>query len=198
VGFRLHLIATVHGIPIAWALTGAKADEREVLDAMLDRLPLDLARRIRDSLQRQALLGDKNSYGKVFETDLTELGIDLIRPTRSKEKPRPGQEFLKPLRQIIESIFDTLKEQLDLERHAGRTLAGVSARISQRLLALTTAIWHNDRVGAPVLRSLTVGRPLRPHVMLGITHLGRLLQSDGEQVRARGNCGGQGERRELP
>jgi hypothetical protein len=54
-GFRLHLIATVHGIPIAWALTGAKADEREVLDAMLDRLPLDLARRIRDSLQRQAL-----------------------------------------------------------------------------------------------------------------------------------------------
>ncbi|MCW2568635.1 MAG: Transposase [Mycobacterium sp.] len=62
---------------------------------MLARLPLDLARRIRDSLQRQAPLGHKNYYGKVFETDLTELGIDLIRPTRSKEKPRPGQEFLK-------------------------------------------------------------------------------------------------------
>lgn len=77
---------------------------------MLDRLPLDLARRIRDSLQRQALLGDKHYYGKVFETDLTELGIDLIRPTRSKEKARPGQEFLKPLRQIIESIFDTRKD----------------------------------------------------------------------------------------
>jgi hypothetical protein len=154
-GFRLHLIATVHGIPIAWALTGAKADEREVLDAMLDRLPLDLARRIRDSLQRQALLGDKHYYGKVFETDLTELGIDLIRPTRSKEKARPGQEFLKPLRQIIESIFDTLKGQLDLERHEGRSLAGVSARISQRLLALTKAIWYNDRIGAPVLGSLT-------------------------------------------
>jgi len=154
-GFRLHLIATVHGIPIAWALTGAKADERAVPDAMLDRLPLDLARRIRDSLQRQALPGDKNYYGTVFETDIAELGIDLIRPARSKEKPRPGQEFLKPLRQVIESIFDTLKGQLDLERHAGRTLAGVSARISQRLLALTTAIWHNDRIGAPVLRSLT-------------------------------------------
>jgi hypothetical protein len=40
----------------------------------------------------------------VFETDLTELGIDLIRPTRSKEKARPGQEFLKPLRQIIERL----------------------------------------------------------------------------------------------
>jgi hypothetical protein len=149
-GFRLHLIATVHGIPIAWALTGAKADEREVLDAMLDRLLLDLARRIRDSLQRQALLGrQKLLYGKVFETDLTELRIDLIRPIRSKEKPRPGQEFLKPLRQIIESIFDTLEGQLDLERHAGRTLAGVSARISQRHQPTPPRPDHSDLAQRP-------------------------------------------------
>ena len=35
-----------------------------VLDAMLDRLPLDLARRIRDSLQRQALLGEKTTTAR--------------------------------------------------------------------------------------------------------------------------------------
>lgn len=58
-GLRLHLIATVHGLPIAWVLTGAKADEREVLDAMLDRLPADLAVRIRSSLSRQTLMADK-------------------------------------------------------------------------------------------------------------------------------------------
>lgn len=58
-GLRLHLIATVHGIPIAWALTGAKADEREVLDAMLERIPPDLGARIRASLERQALMADK-------------------------------------------------------------------------------------------------------------------------------------------
>jgi hypothetical protein len=154
-GLRLHLVATVHGIPIAWALTGAKADEREVLDALLDRIPPDLAARIRDSLERQALMADKGYYGKLFESDLTTVGVDLIRPTRKREKPRPGQEFLKPLRQIIESIFDTLKDQLDLERHAARTTAGVCARVAQRILALTAAIWHNDRIGEPVLRSLT-------------------------------------------
>jgi hypothetical protein len=154
-GLRLHLIATVHGIPIAWALTGAKADEREVLDALLDRIPPDLATRIRNSLQRQALMADKGYYGTVFESHLTTVGVDLIRPTRKKENPRPGQEFLKPLRQIIESIFDTLKDQLDLERHAARTTTGVCARIAQRILALTAAIWHNDRLGEPVLRSLT-------------------------------------------
>jgi hypothetical protein len=48
-----------------------------------------------------------------------------------------------------------LKGQLDLERHGGRTCAGVTARVWQRILALTATIWHNDHIGAPVRRSLT-------------------------------------------
>lgn len=44
-----------------------------------------------------------------------------------------------------ESIFDTLKDQLDLERHGGRTPDGVLVRVVQRLLAITTAVWHNDK-----------------------------------------------------
>ncbi|MFI7664810.1 hypothetical protein [Nocardia sp. NPDC049526] len=63
--------------------------------------------------------------------------------------------MFKLLRQIVESINQTLKEQLDLERHGGKTPAGVGVRVLQRLLALTAAIWHNDRTGAPVHRSLT-------------------------------------------
>jgi hypothetical protein len=31
----------------------------------------------------------------------------------------------------------------------------VTVRVLQRILALTAAIWHNDKAGAPVLRSLT-------------------------------------------
>ncbi|HWT49357.1 MAG TPA: IS982 family transposase, partial [Mycobacterium sp.] len=42
-----------------------------------------------------------------------------------------------------------------LERHGGRTIAGVAARVLQRILALTAAIWHNDQQGQPTLRSLT-------------------------------------------
>ncbi|MDQ3455676.1 MAG: IS982 family transposase, partial [Actinomycetota bacterium] len=34
------------------------------------------------------------------------------------------------------------------------TVAGVLVRVLQRVLALTGAIWHNDRTGQPVLRSL--------------------------------------------
>jgi hypothetical protein len=148
-GLRLHLLATVHGLPIAWALTGAKADEREVLTALL--ASTERAHHHRP----QVLIADKNYYGRAFETDLAHAGIDLIRPTRTGEKPRPGRQFLRPLRQVIESIFDTFKGQLDLERHHGKTPAGVTTRVTQRVLALTAVIWHNDRASAPVLRSLT-------------------------------------------
>ncbi|GGU59887.1 hypothetical protein GCM10010211_26120 [Streptomyces albospinus] len=47
------------------------------------------------------------------------------------------------------------KAQLDLERHGGRTPAGVIVRVLQRILALTAAIWHNYKTGQPTLRSLT-------------------------------------------
>jgi hypothetical protein len=58
------------------------------------------------------------------------------------------------IRQWIESVNDTLKGQLDLERHGGRTTEGVYARIAQRMLAMAAAIWHNWAAGAPVKRSL--------------------------------------------
>lgn len=150
-GLRLHLVCTLHGLPVGWALTGAKADEREVFTAILDSTPA-LARA---RTHRQITIADKNYYGRVFEDDLDASGIDLLRPARKGEKPRAGQRFFKPLRQVIESINDTFKGQLDLEQHGGRTIAGVCARVAQRVLALTAAIWHNDRLGLRIRRSLT-------------------------------------------
>jgi hypothetical protein len=147
-GFRLHLLCTLHGLPVGFALTGAKADERHTLTAILTDDP-DLARRT-----NQTLLADKNYFGREFEAALPEYGIRLLRPARKGEPERPGARFFKPLRQIIESINDTLKGQLDLEAHGGRTIAGVLVRVWQRLLALTAVIWHNDTIGAPTKRSL--------------------------------------------
>ncbi|GAA3372527.1 hypothetical protein GCM10020367_27790 [Streptomyces sannanensis] len=59
------------------------------------------------------------------------------------------------MRQVIESVNETFKGQLNLEQHRGRTPRGVAARIMQRVLALTAAIWHNDHTGETTLRSLT-------------------------------------------
>jgi hypothetical protein len=148
-GLRLHLLCTLHGLPVGFALTGAKADERQVLIDILHADPTLTDRRA------QIMIGDKNYFGAEFEATLPEASIDLLRPARKGEPERPGTRFFKPLRQTIESINDTFKGQLDLERHGGRTRAGVMARVWQRILALTAVIWHNDHSGQPVLRSLT-------------------------------------------
>jgi hypothetical protein len=148
-GLRLHLVCTLQGLPVAFALTGAKADEREVLTAMFTAEPELVTTR-----PGQTLIGDKNYFGTVFETTMAGAGITLLRPARKGEPPRAGAHLFKPLRQIIESVNDTFKGQLDLERHGGHTPGGVIVRVLQRILALTAAIWHNDRTGQPVMRSL--------------------------------------------
>lgn len=38
-GLRLHLLCTLQGLPVGFALTGAKADEREVLLGILESTP---------------------------------------------------------------------------------------------------------------------------------------------------------------
>jgi hypothetical protein len=149
-GLRLHLLCTLHGLPVGFAVTGAKADERQTLLSLLAADP-DLAA----LLAGQILIADKNYYGRDFEAALAGAGASLLRPARLGEPERPGTQFFKPLRQIIESVNDTFKGQLDLERHGGHTPGGVTARILQRILALTAAIWHNDHTGQPVMRSLT-------------------------------------------
>lgn len=148
-GLRLHLVCTLGGLPILFALTGAKADERETLRDMLDTAP-----DVQASHPRQTIIGDKNYYGRQFEHDLTERDLKLLRPARKGESERTGAHLFKPLRQVIESINQTLKGQLDLERHGGKTSVGVTVRVLLRILALTAAIWHNDKTGQPVKRSL--------------------------------------------
>ena len=142
-GLRLHLITTPSGLPVAFALTNPKIDERDVAADMITIDP---------RLQRrgpQTLIADKGYRRATFEADLADADITLIRPAMKGEKPRPLQRFLKPFRQTIESVNQTLKAQLDLERHGGRTPAGVWTRVLQRILALTAVIWHNETTSQP-------------------------------------------------
>ena len=103
----------------------------------------------------QTVIGDKNYFGREFEQELAEKNVRLLRPTRNGEAERAGSPLFKPLRQIIESVNETFKGQLDLERHRGRTSRGVAVRVLQRILALTAAIWHNNHTGQPTMRALT-------------------------------------------
>lgn len=148
-GLRLYLVCTPTGMPMLWALANPKIGEREVLSAMLEVDARLIAER-----GTILLISDKGFASQAFERELTEQGIELLRPSRKREKARYGEPMLKKVRQLIESVNDTLKGQLDLEQHGGRTFEGAATRVAQRLLAMTTAIWHNTHTTAPTTRSL--------------------------------------------
>jgi hypothetical protein len=136
-GFRLYLLCSPDGLPVGFELAPANAPERIVAAELLER-----------SLEHgQIVIGDKGFAGREFEQQVAALGGRLLRPDRKNEPARFGN--LGGIRQWIESTFDTLKDQLSLERHGGRTLTGLVSRIARRLLALTAAILHNWHTGNP-------------------------------------------------
>ena len=76
---------------------------------------------------------------------------DQPHPTRHQNRTTPGGQNRSSKRYARPSNRSTTpsKDQLGLERHGGRTRTGVWVRILQRILALTTVIWHNQTTNRP-------------------------------------------------
>ncbi len=148
-GAKLMLICTCDGTVTGFGLANPKLHgEREEARQMLEDQPANRPH------PGTAVVTDKGLSGEDTEAFFAspDLGLTLIRPARKDEKtPR---YFPNWLRQRVEAIIWTLKNQLGLERHGGRVPAGLWASVLQRLLALNAAIWHNWQIGAPVKRSL--------------------------------------------
>lgn len=136
-GFKLVLLAAPDGFPIRFELVPANVSDQEAARTILADAPL----------AGRTVVGDRGFRG--LEPDLTALGARLARPSFSTEPDRPRIRGLSRVRQWIESIIWTGKSQLSLERHGGRTLAGLGIRIALRLLALGAVLWFNALVGRP-------------------------------------------------
>jgi hypothetical protein len=147
-GSKLMLICTCEGTVTGFGLANPKlAGERDQARQMLQDRPANRP------APGTVIVTDKGLAGEGTEEFFASPGLDLtlIRPARRDEPPR---YFPNWLRQRIEAIIWTLKNQLGLERHGGRAPAGLWARTVQRLLALNAVIWFNWQIGAPVKRSL--------------------------------------------
>ena len=94
-GLRLHLVCTLTGLPIAFALSGAKADERAVLLAMFTTELAPTGTR-----PGQMLIGDKNYYGTAFEPPSpTQESRSCARPAKAAiwHDDTTGQPALRSL-----------------------------------------------------------------------------------------------------
>ncbi|HLK01736.1 MAG TPA: transposase [Streptosporangiaceae bacterium] len=81
---RLHLVCTLSGLPVVFALAGAKAGEQETLLDIFTAEPRLLAER-----PGQTLIGDKNYFGADLQTQLAQTGAVLLRPAAKANPIRP-------------------------------------------------------------------------------------------------------------
>lgn len=137
-GFKLVLLCAPDGTIIDFDLVAANTGERQAALALLESNPIAGA----------TIVCDKGFAGADFEAAVGELRALLLRPSRSDEPDRPNPPT-GWIRQRIESIVNTLKDQLLLERHRGRTPAGLLTRITARILALCATNNLNQRLGLP-------------------------------------------------
>jgi DDE family transposase len=146
-GLKLYVLAAPDGMPVSWCLASPKLDERPVAAELLG-----LASEQGLLPQGMVIAADKGLAGRAFAQQVGELGAVLVRPDRRDEPHRWGS--LGGIRQWIESIIDTRKDQLGLERHRAHTPQGLWVRVAQRLLALAAVVWFNWQLGMADKRSL--------------------------------------------
>lgn len=137
-GMRLVLLTGPDGTIVDFDLVPADMPEREAGLALIERQPL----------AGQLVLCDKGFAGREFEQAAGELQALVVRPSRADEPDRPDPR-IGWIRQRIESIVQTLKDPLCLERHLAKSPAGLSARILARIVALCAAIHLNWQLGKP-------------------------------------------------
>lgn len=137
-GFRLHGLFALDGTPRALSLTSPKASEREVCLGLLERV---------ERAGPVTVIGDKGYAGREFEEAAADLDALIVRPRRKDESGKGPH--LAPIRQRIESIFQTLKDILTLEQHGARTLKGIRTRLSCRFVALAAVISLNHQLSLP-------------------------------------------------
>lgn len=137
-GMRLVVICDIKGVPVGYDLVGPKTGtERDAA--------LELA-----AGHPGIWFADKGFWGREYDASLQLVGVRLITPDKHRLGQRPPSEIAKArIRLVIESVFATLKRQMRLETHLAKTLPGLIARIAQRLLALTIAIYLNTLLGRP-------------------------------------------------
>ncbi len=145
-GAKLMLITTAEGSVCAFSLAHPKE-----LDERKQALHLLHVQGCAPGPGPVPIVCDKGFAGAGIEKAAAGLGHVLVRPSRKNE---PDHAFPGWLRQRIEAVIWTLKNQLGLERHQARTTEGLWARVCQRVCALNAVIWHNWLIGAPVKRSL--------------------------------------------
>jgi hypothetical protein len=132
-GYRLHLLVTLEGVILDYALAPASVRDLPMAEELLaDRYGL-------------TVLGDKNYIHKTLATQLrAEQAIQLLTLPRANQRVQLPKAFHRPFkaaRFIIETVNSQLSEQFNIQRNYARSFWGLTARLHAKLTAHTLCIY---------------------------------------------------------
>jgi DDE family transposase len=126
-GFRLTLTTTTDQVADRWMLAPASHHDSTTMPAALEETE--------DTL----VLGDGASHNPTAEPVLAEQqAIEVLAPPRKDSRqpwPQPLRQLVNRVRRNIETAFSILVTVFDIEHPRARSLHGLIARLSTRLLA---------------------------------------------------------------
>lgn len=145
-GYKLHLLVTLGGVILDFALASANlldlAVGREVLAAQYD---LDA-------------LGDKAYVSRPAAEQLAaEAAVRLLTIPRRNQRDQTAAVMAsehRHLRAIIEMVNDQLSEQFSIERNHAHSFWGLCTRLYAKLTAHTLCQWLGWHTGDPDWRSI--------------------------------------------
>ena len=140
-GYKLHLLATLGGVILDFAL--APANEHDLT------VGAELLAEQHDLL----VLGDKAYYSAPVAAALqAQAGVTLFALPRASQRvqlPPAVSALHTRCRQIIETVNDQLSEQLHVEANHAKTFWGLCARLYSKLTAHTLCVYLNRLLANP-------------------------------------------------
>lgn len=121
-GYKLVMLTTLSGVPVAYDLVPANTDERKSSEAILD------------VVKGAKIIGDKGFLGAEWQAKVySETGNEVITPKRKNQKEQHPDGFeatLNRVRERIEGVFNELQNTgRNLERLLAKTITGLCTRI---------------------------------------------------------------------
>jgi transposase len=124
-GFKLHVIVNNKGEIMSFMLTPGNCDDRKPLEILVKNL-------------RGWLFGDRGYISKKMSETLMKKGIELITNIKKGMKKvflEPAKKYLLKKRFVIETIFDQLKNILNIDHSRHRSIINFQIHVFAAMIA---------------------------------------------------------------
>ena len=143
-GYKLVVLSTLDGIPVAYELVPANTDERKAVEGVLQMV------------RGSDIYGDKGFIGQHWQSEVTLSTGNLIwtiQRENQHQKVSPGlKRLISKVRQRIEGVFNEIQNTgRNPERLLNKTVQGLATHMAIKMTSHTLRLFLRLRFGIDVL-----------------------------------------------